>query len=337
MEIIGGTPMLTKKTAYAWRGGAYVPATTETHSYTCRTKHITVGLSYEHMAFKEASVAVIENEIQTASHMDYGYIQAEGKLVQRTGTRVTRHYPGGKERVNSVDYIYQSRIIEHPADPERPGVVYPIQTQYPGFDGDSIEDKIFAERHRPLAVFYSCGGDTIRQCNLYAKYVNTDFFKSHPNRYLPVAQKWIMTENGCTDTLETEWLYGKFHGMTRPVRETVSRHGAVLDRASYTAYNGLGLPTAMTRRDGSVYSMGWDGYGNLTSKKLVSVGLENRYTYKQLVGCTSISYPSGRKKYFSYDNGRLSQVRNSANELVASYEYSMANPASTGVGRERTL
>jgi len=340
MEIIGGTPMLTKKTAYAWRGGAYVPATTETHSYTCRTKHITVGLSYEHMAFKEASVAVIENEIQTASHMDYGYIQVEGMLVQRTGTRVTRHYPGGKERTVSARYDY------YVAPKYIPGGYYDSDSvftwtagRHPGFVADSLEFRgAFHYYHRPRGVTYRCGSDSISRYDLYSDDINRTYFKDMHNRYVPVAQKWVVAGSGYRDSLETEWLYGKFHGMTRPVRETVSRHGAVLDRASYTAYNGLGLPTAMTRRDGSEYSMGWDGYGNLTSKKLASVGLENRYTYKPLVGCTSISYPSGRRKYFSYDNGRLSLVRNSANEPVASYEYSMANPGlNWGAQGENTI
>ncbi len=342
VENYGAEPMLARKVMYRSHVGGYEPWKTEEYSYNVKSRNdILVGLFYESIIYQKylagGSIGT-HQPITNIEHINRGPVYADYCKIIPRGVKTIRHYRGGKERVNSVDYIYQSRIIEHPADPERPGVVYPIQTQYPGFDGDSIEDEIFAERHRPMAVFYSCGGDTIRQCNLYAKYVNTDFFKSQPNRYLPVAQKWIMTENGCTDTLEAEWLYGKFHGMTRPVRETVSRHGAVLDRASYTAYNVLGLPTAMTRRDGSEYSMGWDGYGNLISKKLASVGLENRYTYKQLVGCTSISYPSGRKKYFSYDNGRLSQVRNSANEPVASYEYSMANPGlNWGAQGENTI
>ena len=325
-EVLGAEPLLTKKTTYAWTGTGYRPRTTETRTYSVAgSRTARVGLYYDHAAFRKAGTAYIDDKVVSEAHVDYGEISVRAKRTVCTGIKVTRHFDNGHTRTTAIDYQYfpTTNMIPEIPDPDK---FYPLNPRHPGFAGDSLKVNKLNGYYRPLAASYSNGDESLTRYDLYPCHINSGFFKGHPERYLPVARKWVACGPGYRDSLETAWLYGKFHGMTRAVRETVSRHGAVLDMAAYTAYDALGLPTAMTRRDGSEYAMTWDGYGNLTSRELVGPGLESRYTYKPLVGCTSITYPSGRRKYFSYDNGRLSQVRNTANEPVASYGYTMANP-----------
>ena len=318
-ENIGGTPLLKKKTVYD--GVDNSPRYTEEYEYSVRSKaEVPVGLYYE-TAIYRINGPSMRYDIDNVGHVSNGPVLVDLCNARCTDIRRLVHYKGGKSREISEHYRY----IRHksPADSasERKG-----RYLHPGFYGDSTVADTAIMRDVPLSVSYCHGGDTITRYDLYSGDIDRDFFNKLPDRYLPVAQKWVAAEGGRRDSLETAWLYGNFHGMTRAVRETVSRHGAVLDMAAYTAYDALGLPTAMTRRDGSEYAMTWDAYGNLTSRELVGPGLESRYTYRPLVGCTSVTYPSGRRKYFSYDNGRLSQVRNTANEPVASYGYTMANP-----------
>ena len=312
-ENFGAEPLLKAKTTYGVANGTYIPKSREEYEYEVSSRmDVPIGLYYETVIYRingAGGEPGTRYDIDNIDYVSHGAIRADCSRALCTEVRKTNFYDDGKSRQTSTSFLYEWSEKSHP-----------------GHFGDSLAVDTNFFRTLPLCVTYKCGADSVSRYDLYSGDIDRTYFQDMPDRYLPVAQKWIAAEGGRRDSLETAWLYGKFHGMTRAVRETVSRHGSVLDMAAYTAYDALGLPTAMTRRDGSEYAMTWDGYGNLTSRMLVGPGLESRYTYKPLVGCTSITYPSGRRKYFSYDNGRLSQVRNSANEPVASYGYTMANP-----------
>ena len=54
--------------------------------------------------------------------------------------------------------------------------------------------------------------------------------------------------------------------------------------------------------------------------------LVTTYTYKPLVGLTSITDPTGHSTYYEYDsNGRLKKVRDDAGAVLKSYEYNIVN------------
>ena len=59
-------------------------------------------------------------------------------------------------------------------------------------------------------------------------------------------------------------------------------------------------------------------------------GLSTAYTHIPLVGCTSITSPSGRKRQFGYEAGRLVSEKNTAGLQVASYSYSLFCQQATG-------
>lgn len=333
VENIGAEPMLSRKVSYrALPGGGHEPWKTEEYTYSVsKKKDKLVGLFYESIIYQKylAGGAVGTHQpITEEAHINHGPVYADYCRVIRTGATTRLHFPGGMERTMRADYHYFPEVgYIHYDNADSTGILGMMKYTIPGFPVDSTYCQGNGPFFRPRGVTYSCGGESLGRYNLYSRDIHRTYFQDIPDRYLPVAQKWIAAEGGRRDSLETAWLYGKFHGMTRAVRETVSRHGAVLDMAAYTAYDALGLPTAMTRRNGSEYAMTWDGYGNLTSRELVGPGLESSYTYKPLVGCTSVTYPSGRRKYFSYDNGRLSQVRNTSNQPVSAYSYAIANEA----------
>ena len=312
-ENFGAEPLLKAKTTYGVANGTYIPKSREEYEYEVSSRmDVPIGLYYETVIYRingAGGEPGTRYDIDNIDYVSHGAIRADCSRALCTEVRKTNFYDDGKSRQTFTSFLYEWSEKSHPSH-----------------FGDSVAVDTNFFRTLPLCVTYKCGADSVSRYDLYSGDIDRTYFQDMPDKYLPVAQKWIAAEGGRRDSLETAWLYGKFHGMTRAVRETVSRHGSVLDMAAYTAYDALGLPTAMTRRDGSEYAMTWDAYGNLTSRMLVGPGLESRYTYKPLVGCTSITYPSGRRKYFSYDNGRLSQVRNSANEPVASYGYTMANP-----------
>ncbi len=333
-ECLGCEPMLSKKITYRQSGGEYVPHTTETHTYAvCDRRETKVGLHYDHLAFRVAETATIRNTIDNVGHVNYGDIKVKSKRIIHTGSSLTRHYGEGRERTRRTHYHYD--LVERPQEPLelapwlKSKASVPTEWVHPGFG--RVGRNPFSELEkpaRPYGVTHSCLGDSVSEYVLYigeSPAAESYEFEKDP-WYLPVARRQIAHGKGAADTVDTRIKYGRFYGGLRPVSEGIKHKGMPLDSVSYTAYSCLGLPTAMTRRDGSEYAMTWDAYGNLTSRMLVGPGLESRYTYKPLVGCTSITYPSGRRKYFSYDNGRLSQVRNSANEPVASYGYTMANP-----------
>ncbi|MFZ4521094.1 MAG: hypothetical protein ACOYNC_05285 [Bacteroidales bacterium] len=61
---------------------------------------------------------------------------------------------------------------------------------------------------------------------------------------------------------------------------------------------------------------------NLRRQPLILNTMVNTYTYKQLIGITSSTDPSGLTTYFEYDNlGRLIYVRNNNYQIVKKYDY----------------
>ncbi len=312
-ENIGGMPLLKTKTVYESYGGARAPRYREEFDYSVsRRNMVPVGLYYETVIYKIQTTG--SSDITDAAHVTHGVVLADFCKARCTDVRRTTFYMDGRYRETSERRRYSMCLV--PGEDS----IY----RHPGYFADSVGYESDRYRDRPLLVSYSHGGDTITRYDLYSGDIDKDFFNKLPDRYLPVAQKWVAHGRGYRDSLQTDIHYGNFHGKTRPVRETVSRQGAVLDMAAYTNYDALGLPTAMTRRDGSEYAVAWDAYGNLLSKKHTATGLESRYTHRQLVGCTSVTYPSGRRRSFGYADGRLAWVRNSGGDLVASYSYGNA-------------
>ena len=333
-ECIGSEPLLARKTSYTWNGGSFRPRLTETHTYeVCDTMEKRTELYYDHLAFRKTDIAGIVPEINDVCHVNYGEVKVRSKRIIHTGTTVTRHYADGMERTSRTHYHYD--LVERPQKPLelapwlKSKASVPTEWVRPGFE--EAHKNPFSELEKPAkpyGVTHSCLGDSVSEYVMYISESSVLKIEELENApwYLPVARRQIAHGKGAADTVDTRIEYGRFHGGLRPVGEGIRHKGALIDSVSYSSYNVLGLPGAMQKRDGSEYAMTWDAYGNLTSRRLVGPGLESSYTYKPLVGCTSVTYPSGRRKYFSYDNGRLSQVRNSANEPVASYGYTMANP-----------
>ena len=115
------------------------------------------------------------------------------------------------------------------------------------------------------------------------------------------------------------WSYNKEY----PVME--------IKNASYSQVRDvLGTPAIETieNYDGrSSVAPDFQAYGAILRSKLPAAQV-SVYTYKPLVGCTSITDPSGRTMHYGYDSAnRLSEIRDDqgAGNLIQKFEYHLKN------------
>ncbi len=326
-EIFGGEPMLLRKISYTTANGTYTPHITEVFSYHTQklTTDIAVGLQYETYCYRSylgLGINGTKMPIEDIAYMAHAPLYASYMRIVCTGKKTTRHYDDGKSRVMAEDYVYQQRESKIPADDN--GSFFGV-VRHPGFYNDSIPWSGYKDLFyfRPRGVTYSCNGDSLTRYDLYSNDVTSRIFSGLGLGYLPVAKKWVAHGAAYRDSIESVVHYGRFGGLTRPVMEAVRRHGAVLDSVAYTAYNALGLPTASRRRDGTAFGYAWTDYGELQEKYATGDEARTRvkYTHLPLIGCNSITYPSGRKKSFDYADGRVSAVRNTAGDITERYSY----------------
>ena len=169
--------------------------------------------------------------------------------------------------------------------------------------------------------------------NDFLQGVYTDYRKWYDHVYAPETVRSQVKQA----TPETRIVYYKYDQYGNPVH-------AIKDGTSQIVYiwgYGGQYPVAEIRN--ATYSQIQSALGNITPESLSSAVTPNftqlddlrfllqgahvtTYTYRPLVGVSSVTDPSGRITYYNYDSlGRLESLQNDEGKLVEQYEYHYKN------------
>ncbi len=327
-EQKGVSPLLTAKTVYEWINSTYQPRVIERFSYSAaEDEQYRTGIYAESVVFRfvgSSMMQTCQSQLNVTDMNDVHYFVTylrSKRLVMNSHT-VTDIYPDGNRRTKTTSYIIK---------PKGSGT-----EQLPGFYSDSLLT-VSGMQLRPLGSITTCGDESVAIYNALTRHAVTSSVlrnaSAHGIKNLPLAEKRVFSTSQGRDSVITRYRYSIFeggggHSLTLPHRvtvETAERQDglrAIISEQRYHSYDIQGNITSMTDRGGRRISARWEpGYSLLSELSLPDVGLTTRYTHRPLVGCTSITTPSGQVRRFGYSAGRLSEERNTAGDLVASYTY----------------
>ncbi|MDE5786903.1 MAG: hypothetical protein K2H98_10255, partial [Duncaniella sp.] len=248
---------------------------------------------------------------QDVTDFNVGVIEVERGRTYIDSTIVIKHYPDGSSRSITTRYIYNDRENT-------------TLDQFPD------ETKIAGSLHRPSGTVVECAGTKIEKYDLLGENIKNlgKYFTNYKNqslRALPVISR--VKVDGRVFT--TRNYYESFGDNLLPRRMvTVGHDGStVIDEMSVTAYNTCRQPQRIVRRGRPtmVYTYQTDGMG-LASSCIDGTELKNTYTYKSLVGYTSITTPAGNKTQYQYTGSRLTGILDRDGKLVKGYEYHLFDP-----------
>lgn len=354
-ERIGGAPELRRLTTFRHNGRAYEAVKTEERFYfTADSTSRMVDF------FQEPSVRQVKNiyglvkdDLQTMQDVNCFNVYVDAQVRLLDSIAVTRHFPDGESRVRTTRLHYTSKTLGQviPIDTfiiKRKDIgdfiIKPSNTYNPWNSGE----------FRTKASFFCQTGTTVREGGHELQHHTAimDMSLAHADkkmasrglRSLPVREMWVLDR---CDTLTRAFSYAGFQCGSRSltrlssiktlVGADINDAGGMLDRLDVLSYSQHGLPTTVTQTGKPKKSYEWGYSGDeLTAyvESDASVGgsapntgqtscptLRHEYEHVPLVGCTGISYPSGKSAGFVYSGQRLSEVRNSAGNLVQDIEY----------------
>ena len=325
-ENFGAGPLLTSKTEYEMKNQDYVPIRVERSYYSIHDKERhQVGVHSESRMFKYRGYAGSDYllNIKDLSDIAYFNIHVTASRSVCDSTVVIDYFP-------SNDSILSRKI----------------KTQYINTLGELPRAFDFSFSCHPMVAgntsFYpygtitSCGDESISYYRVLSEYAGgMSHYVARGLKRLPVTEKWLFTTHEGKDSISRNYSYSTFNSnngtFVRPrvvsvsTFETADTHTeAIISKQIYSSYDSLGRITEMTDTQGRHIKAKWmDNHDLLSEMSLPDVGLTTTYTHRPLVGCTSITSPSGRKRSFSYTAGRLTEERNTDGDLVASYAYQL--------------
>ncbi len=328
-QTFGGGPLLKRRTEKEWTSSGYRINSTE-ESYYSKTdrRTFTNALYCESVVFRYRYLNG-DGTLNVTDYDDINYFYSEITAYRTVcdSTVRTDYYPDGSRRRVKTTYI-------NTANSGNGG-------KFPGFNTDSVTANA-GVAFSPMGVTVSCGDESISSYTARTENVQTEECFNvwmAGLRKLPVLEKWIVRTSEGSDSVLRQTDYGMF-GSKSYVRPssvlvcTAERNAA--DRAKislqkYASYDTGGRIADMTDASGRRINAQWDArYDLLTRMTLPDGGLSTAYTHIPLVGCTSITSPSGRKRQFGYEAGRLVSEKNTAGLQVASYSYSLFCQQATG-------
>jgi RHS repeat-associated protein len=202
-------------------------------------------------------------------------------------------------------------------------------------------------------------GDTLRMEYTYPQTSSDTTYKEleADNMHVPVE---TVNKNGDCVIERTQSLYSTVNGKQRLTSLSVGKGSETPERRALYEYDSLGNPTYIVRNDADMTVLLW-GYNGMhpvakiegmtrdavtaalgagTVSKLLqlptdaniyaindnvrlsAMSLATTYTWKPLVGVTSVRNPNLATTYYAYDNmGRLSSVKDNDSIVVESYTY----------------
>ena len=347
-EQIGASPLLTCKTVYEYDGGSYHPRTVERNFYSrCDSTRRCVGLFCESDVYKiyYYKNGLTDLDIKSLGDVNYFPVYVSSHRSRCDSTITATIYPDGNSRYTVTRHIYDGILSSgaeiigpiHPLFPESNNserAIFKPEYLLPGFYCDSISYQHPRGSFYPLGTVVSSGGESIAAYRALSEFAGDKLRAAGCDlKRLPVVEKWVLRTAAGADSLLRRYEYGRFgcggNTLTRPTRVYVQRDGPEASRElissqRYLSYDSRGRITEMVDAQGRRIRAKWmDKYDLLSEMSLPDAGLTTTYTHRPLVGCTSITSPSGRKRSFSYTAGRLTEERNTAGDLVASYAYQL--------------
>ncbi len=328
----GSGPLLSCRTEYEWSDGRYrVRRQTRNHYSRTGYRRYLAGRACESAVFRFCDFNR-EPELNITSVDDVAHFPVTLAASRHVcdSTVVTVYYHEGNDSLSrEIKTVY----INRPEDlPQSHGFTYVSCEPYGHVS------------YYPYGTVTSSGGESAA-CYRILSENSCDIFLSvtavsRGLRRLPETEKRVLTTFSGKDSVQTCYRYGMFSGgrdgIIRPVSVTVSVNAptdsmvpyrpAVISERVYTGYDSRGRITAMRDEAGRSITARWpDSYDLLSELTLPDAGLTTRYTYRPLVGCTSVESPGGRKHTYAYFGGRLVSETNTAGEPLVSYSTRLRN------------
>lgn len=327
-ERVGISPVMIGKRIYKETIGGFELVEEESHRWKMvDSTTIAVGLH------RESAVATLTDElgvnhlnITDVNDVNHGIVRITTGRMICDSSAVVRHYPGGKNRTVTTTRDYRGvpgplrfhTILSN-------NIIDLTCYHHPGRFGDSAAVTIGKYHTKPLATKVSCGSSSISSYDLRAENVERRFFSDATQRglrHLPVATKWVI--DGTRDSITRANLYGIFNCggrcLTRPVAQAIIHGADTVDCLRFGGYDRFGQPSSSTTK-GITTQYSRDNWGNLTSKRVGA--LTWTYTHSPMIGCESVTSPSGMKRLYDYSGTRLASESDQSGNVLKEYAYAL--------------
>lgn len=324
-EIANPQPLLVKKISYEYDSGTYRPVETTEKFYSSHNRFsFPIGVFVQSNVYKTYDLNEFYDNIydkdcpaDTLSSTLHERCWIYSERIRHDSTSVTKHYPDGNKRTVWQRHYYDRLLSD-------PGTIMSADTLT--FDNLSI---------LPVSTVTSYGSEYMIHNTIRVRDLIPGNCHAQPNPYwalsdrrldyTPVTERWIVKNTQMKDSLllrrEFE-QYGQDFSLYPRAVTLCREESAVIARQIFHNYNSRGNVTSMTGSDGLLKNFTWDATGFLLTSQTTG-GLTSYYTWDPLVGCTSISTPSGRKHTFLYSGEQLTDEIDSSGNTVASYYYSL--------------
>ena len=324
----GAEPLLRCRTDYEYSGGTYVPRREQRCFYTEAGREILyVGAHCESVVMKQLTPNIIhELGIDCAGDMNCYFTTLYASRYVSDSTVTTTYYPDGRSRRICTRYISRGDMVP----------------ECPGFEYDTCRLTPSTITFRPVGTRISCGDESVTDMTLSSWFSKDrclrDAAYDRYTRTLPEVVKRVYRTAAGSDSVHHRYFYR--YGISfqiyldRETFETGDYAGEDTLTASRQVYHRYDLncrPDSLTDRHGIRTSLRWrDDCGQLSEMTLPDAGLTTRYTYSPLVGCTSVTLPSGHGRRFVYTAGRLSEITNAAGQKLHEYTYRLYGDGTPG-------
>ena len=207
---------------------------------------------------------------------------------------------------------------------------------YPQTAGTAYQDLTAANMHIPVETSISRSGSVIRRTKssytlLDGIILTTAYYEGKGDAapeqriqygYDSYGNLAYVLKDGTVKTVYL-WSYKGLYPVAKIEGMTMS-----------SVYSALGstVDTLLTgTSDATVYSI-------CSNPTIAAYGLATAYTWKPLVGVTSVRKPNLETAFYTYDSmGRLSSAKNNSGDVIESYAYSYGGTPATNYVRTRTM
>ncbi len=320
-EHPGASPLLKRRTDYEYVNGDYIPITEQRYYYSEANKEVFYNGGFcesttmRYLRYGEE----IELNVDCIGDMNYYFTTLYTSRFINDSTVTTHFFRDGSKRKIKNENLYRGSQLY----------------SCPGFEYDTSRLDRTTLSDKPLGARVSSGDESIANFKISAWFSKNNKLRDAAydrfTRSQPDVEKWVLKTAEGADSLHQRYDYRYSRNYMILLDKVTVEAGApingdtvIISRQKYSDYDNRWRVTEMVDAQGRRIRAKWmDKYDLLSEMSLPDAGLTTTYTHRPLVGCTSITSPSGRKRSFSYTAGRLTEERNTAGDLVASYAYQL--------------
>lgn len=300
MERSSVSPLLTSTSVMERVAGEWTTRELRSTGYSLHsTQEVRTGIFIQSMVYKDAPNLVPFEGATRPEHFNRFVYRVRVDKWRADSVITLRRYPSGAVR-REVTVM-----------------------KYDGADSGLSADSVIYDRTspHPTTITRSCGGERISHHILRARDIKGAFWESVRNagfKNATVTERWV-TAGVDPLTRHTTYILNNSNLLTSSELVYYHEDTPVATRR-FTRYGQRGLPMAWTE-NGISHAATWSRY-DMTS--LTQGTLRQRFTYIPLVGCTSVTSPSGNKISYAYDNaGRLSTITDRNGTVLERFDYSL--------------